>query len=393
VSVFKDSRSPYWRFDFQLDGHRFFGSTKATTKREAEAVERGEREKAKQHIAQAKAARTSLRLDDLAGRYWQEVGQHHAGADNTWRQIEKLIEHFGKDKLITEITDDDVIKLVAWRRGHRVVRSKKAKPADCPLISHYTVNDTTEQLKKLFTRAKLWGVHFDREPQWKRHWLDEPKERVRELHASEAVQLAAHMRDDYAPFFDFLALSALRWNVEARRLRWTDVHWQEGQIKLKGKNGADVVVSITPAIRSIIWPLQGHHPEFVFTYVATRTIDKRINGRRHKFVRGKRYPLTKEGTKTAWRRLRQRAGMASGPGGFRTHDYRHNLATKLLRATGNLKLAGQALNHAKLETTMKYAHVLQDEVTAALVEVQAKISAAADTDSPIASPIKSTKVS
>jgi len=369
MSVFKDSRSPYWRFDFQIGGHRFFGSTKCTTKRKAEAIERSEREKAKRQIAQRRAAATSLKLDDIAGRYWQEVGQHHAGADNTERQIGYLIEHFGKDKLITDVTDDDVIKLVAWRRGHR--------RQDGALISHYTVNDTTEQLKKLFTRCKLWGIAFAREPQWKRHWLDEPKERTRELHATESANLAANMRDDYAPFFDFIALSGLRWNVEARVLRWTDVHWQGGQIRTKGKGGADIVVPITPAIRNIIWPLQGHHPEFIFTYVAQRTVDR--------FVKGQRYPLSKEGTKTAWRRLRKRAGIASGPGGFRTHDYRHNLATKLLRETGNLKLVGQALNHAKLETTMKYAHVLRDEVAAALVDVQAKIAAEADIESPIAS--------
>ena len=36
---------------------------------------------------QAQAAATSLRLDDVAGRYWQEVGQHHAGADNTERLL------------------------------------------------------------------------------------------------------------------------------------------------------------------------------------------------------------------------------------------------------------------------------------------------------------------
>ena len=273
-------------------------------------------------------------------------------------------------------TDDDVIKLVAWRRGHRVIRKlKKGKSVEGPLISPF--NDTTEQLKKLFTRPKMWNVHFDREPQWKKHWLNEPKERVRELHASEAISITANMRDDFEPFFDFVGLSGLRWNVEARVLRWTEVFWQEGQIKIKGKGGTDIVVPITPAIRNIIWPLQGHHPEFVFTYVAQRTIDKVIKGRRHCLVKGKRYPLTKQGTKTAWRRLRKRAGIASGPDGFRFHDYRHNLATKLLRETGNLKLVNQALNHTKLETTMKYAHVLRDEVAAALVDVQAKISATA----------------
>ena len=178
MSVSKDPRSPYWRFDFQYRGHRFFGSTKATTRREAEAVERAERERAKASVAQATAARTSLRLDDVAGRYWNEVGQHHAGADNTWRQINYLIEHYGKDRPLTEISGSDIAKLVAWRRGHRTRTGS--------LISPFTVNDTTEQLKKLFTRAKVWGARFDHEPRWKDHWLAEPQERVRELVGDEA---------------------------------------------------------------------------------------------------------------------------------------------------------------------------------------------------------------
>jgi hypothetical protein len=81
----------------QTGGRRFFGSTKATTKRQAEAVDRDEREKASAVVAAERAASTSPRLDDVAGRCWQEVGQHHAGAANT----RKLIEFFGKNKLIT----------------------------------------------------------------------------------------------------------------------------------------------------------------------------------------------------------------------------------------------------------------------------------------------------
>src|SRR5262249_33656401 len=114
-----DRRSPYWTYNFQIHGHRFYGSTKKTTRREAEAVERAEREKAKALVAQLTAARTSLKLDDIAGRYWEEVGQYHAGANNTERQIGYLIEFFGKDKIVTEITDDDVARMVAGRRGHQ----------------------------------------------------------------------------------------------------------------------------------------------------------------------------------------------------------------------------------------------------------------------------------
>ncbi|HEX4238266.1 MAG TPA: tyrosine-type recombinase/integrase, partial [Xanthobacteraceae bacterium] len=118
-----------------------------------------------------------------------------------------------------------------------------------------------------------------------------------------------------------------------------------------------VKVKITPTIHDILWPLRGHHPDHVFTYKAQRTRDGRVQGRR--------YPLTYSGVKIAWRRLRKRAGVS----GFRFHDFRHNLATKLLRETGNLKLVQRALNHRDLKTTTRYAHVLDDEVAAAMERV------------------------
>ena len=357
MSIFKDARSPYWRFDFQVRGRRFFGSTKATNKRAAEAVERAEREKAKALIKDEVAAATSLRLDDIAGRYWSEVGQHHAGADNTWRHIERLIAFFGKDKLITEITDDDVTRLVAWRRGHRVERrvgKKGARIKEGALISSFTVNDTTEQLRKLFTRAKLWRISLPLEPRWKYHWLKEPKERVRELKREEGERLRTATRADYAPFFAFAEASGFRLNECL--LRWSEVDWDARQIRKLGKGGGTVVTHIDATVRSILWPLRGHHPEFVFTYVAKRARPDRG------LVRGQRYPITYQGVKTAWRRLRTNAGVE----GFRFHDYRHNLGTKLLRQTGNLKLVQRALNHADLKTTTRYAHVLDEDVADAL---------------------------
>ncbi len=346
MSVRRDPRSPYWQYNFQIRGHRFFGSTKQKTKREAEKVEAAERLKAARRIAQARAAATSLRLDDVAGRYWQEIGQHHAGSSNTERQIGYLIEFFGKDKLITDITDDDVIKLVAWRRGHRV-RGK--------LISPFTVNDLSEQLKKLFTRAKLWGVRFEHEPQWKKHRLVEPPERVRELHGDEGDRLDEAMREDYAPFFAFTRASGLR--LKECLLRWPEIHWTERQIKKPGKGGKLVTVPITDTIREILWPLQGHHPEYVFTYLAQRTRDGR--------VQGQRYPITYSGVKIAWRRLRKRAAVV----GFRFHDFRHDFASKLLRETGNLKLVQKALNHSDLKVTGRYAHVLDEEIAEAMERV------------------------
>ena len=151
MSVFPDKRSPYYQYDFQLRGHRFHGSTKATTKREAEKVEAVEREKAKAQIAQIETARTSLRLDDVAGRYWTEHAQHLAEAATAWGRLRLLIQFFGKDKLITDINGDDVAKLVAWRRGHP---KRNHGPG---LVSPFTVNATVEQLRKLFTALQAVG--------------------------------------------------------------------------------------------------------------------------------------------------------------------------------------------------------------------------------------------
>jgi integrase len=348
VSVYKDARSPYWQFDFWWRGHRFHGSTKARSRREAEAIERAEREKAKQRVIEIEAARTSLRLDDIAGRWWQEVGQHLAGGGvrNAWRELDRLIGFFGKDKLVTEIVGDDVARLVAWRRGHRNRGT---------LISPFTVNATTKQLRKLFIRAKLWGARFQQEPRWRDHILKEPQERVRELAEHEAERLEAVTRDDLAPFFAFARASGLR--LKECLLRWSEVNFPGRQILKVGKGGKMVTVPITATIRGILWPLQGHHPDFVFTFVADRTVADR--------VKGCRYPLTYNGVRFAWQQMKKRSGVVD----FRFHDIRHDVATKLLRATGNLKLVQQALNHADIKTTTRYAHVLDHEVAEALERV------------------------
>jgi integrase len=346
MSVYKDPRSPYWQYDFQRGGRRFRGSTETRNRREAEALVKRLKDEAREHIQQEEAAETSLKLVDVAARYWIETGQHHTGdgASTTRRELSQLVNFLGPDTLITDISSDDVARLVAWRRAQRIERGGKIGE----LPSAFTVNDTTEQLKKLFTRAKVWGLRFAREPEWRRHWLTEPEERVNELRGDEGVRLEAAARDEYAPILALAKATGLR--QRELLLRWSEVNWDAMTIVKSGKGGKRVTTPITDEVRTILWPLRGQHPEFVFTYVAQRP---REGGRR-----GERHPVTQSGLKTEWRRLRKRAGVV----GFRFHDYRHDFATKLLRATGNLKLVSKALNHANIRTTARYAHVQDEDV-------------------------------
>ena len=66
--------------------------------------------------------------------------------------------------------------------------------------------------------------------------------------------------------------------------------------------------------------------------------------------------------------MRAKAGVKD----FRFHDYRHDFGTKLLRETGNLKLVQKALNHRDIKSTLRYAHVLDEDVATA-VEARRKV--------------------
>lgn len=98
-------------------------------------------------------------------------------------------------------------------------------------------------LKKLFTRAKDWGVRFDQEPKWKKHWLKEPQEIVRELKQSEAAQIDAATRDDYRPIMEFATATGLRLNECL--LRRPEVDWDARRVVKPGKNDRRVVAHIT----------------------------------------------------------------------------------------------------------------------------------------------------
>ncbi|QFI65741.1 Phage integrase [Sinorhizobium alkalisoli] len=292
----------------------------------------------------------------------------HANAETTATDLARLVEYFGKTKLLADITDGDVAKLVQWRRSQPAWGRDKTKD-DKPMrfVSAATVNrSTTLVLKKLFTRAKrTWKYSFPAEPNWKDHFLEEPKERIREVHEHEGKAIDAKVRPDYAPIFAFARATGLR--LDECLIEWPMVNWQTGWITRTGKGGRLVKTAITSTVRDIIRPLIGHHERFVFTYEAKRArkANASYKGDGEARVRGKRYPVTYSGLKTEWKRTRKDAGLQD----LRFHDFRHDVGTKLLRKTGNLKMVQKVLNHADIKTTTRYAHVLDEEVFDAMEEL------------------------
>jgi len=360
MSVFKNAKSPFWQYDFIVSGRRFFGSTKAKLKKAAERIEGEIKEKAKADIEhERKTGSGPMTLDAAAGRYMQEVGNHHKRAPETYRDIAALIAFFGKDTRLDVITDTEVAKLIAWKRVQPDRRKRKlikGQKSEVRIISPSTVNRTTlVHLKAIFLRArKVWRQSLPLEPNWREHWLKEPEERIRELYDGEGEALDAACRDDYADWFEFARLTGLRRNETI--IRWENVNTFGKVITTIGKRGLIVRTPITSQIKAILERSKGHHSEFVFTFICQQTSKDKTK------IRGQRYPITPEGAKTQWRRLKAKSGVKD----FRFHDIRHDVGTKLLRATGNLKLVQKALNHRDIKTTTRYAHVQNEEVASAM---------------------------
>jgi integrase len=374
--LIKIKKSPYYITRFERGGREFSRSTKCTEEREALKEEIRIIAQVERELVQAIETITSLVIEQVADRYWNSAGQYHAGADATEVDLARLVEYFGRKRDMATITHTDVQELIAWRRAHKVPHTER-------LISNSTINRSTiEPLKRLFNAEKRRGVHFKHEPVWKTLMLKEPVERVREIKEDESIRLARHMRADWLPIMTY-ALSTGARQAECL-LRWEHVDFGTKQITRTGKGGKRQVIAMTPALRALLFPLQGHHDDYVFTFIAQRTIDMGAQGKR---VKGKRYPITLEGLRTEWRRLCVRSKVK----GLRFHDIRHDFASKLLRATRNLKLVQRMLGHANIETTMRYAHVLDEDMREGMEKLGTR--SFEENPSPVTPPVTRSKKS
>lgn len=336
MSVFKRPGGEVYYFDFQFRGRRFSGPTGCTEKREAQRHEKAVRDEAQS--AEIDTTKP-LNFSQAASQYWHEVGQFHSDPSGPERNLAWLVQHIGKSTMISAIDDSLVARLVASRRGEGVANG--------------TVNRTVvEPLRTVMNRASdVWKAKVQR-INWRTHRLKEPQERVREATAEEQAAIIAAVPADYTPAILFAIQTGCR-RAEIVGLRWTDVNFFAREFRVTGKGDLTRTIPMTKAVYALLWEIRHHHAEAVFSFKAERTRDGR--------VRGQRYPITAEGMNTVWaRHVRPKIK------DFRFHDTRHTAATRLVRATGNLKLAQRLLGHSNITTTARYSHVTHDDLRAGM---------------------------
>lgn len=368
--------SETYRYDFQLNGRRFAGSTGATSEREALRVEKAVRAKAEAETKLIKQAKGALwTWDKAASAYYEEVLHNRFDATSkSWALW--LEDQIGLTTAILDIDTAFIQRLITHKANTTVGR--RGQP-----VTNATLNRTVQEpIQRILRHANR--VH--RQPladiNWKVLRRKEPSERISELRGDDEAKLMAAVREDYRPLVRFCMTSGLRLH-EAVGLRWRDVDFGARQIKVLGKGKKEATVPLPPAIAEILEPLKGHHPEFVFTYVSWRSTTHHgaLGLTREK---GARYPMTTRGVKKMFMRFRDQAGLPH----FRFHDLRHTALSRVVRATKDLQAAQRIARHANVKMTLRYAHILDEDVMAAM-EAGARLSTTLPSPTATYSPTKS----
>lgn len=341
VSIYRPSKSPYYHYDFVFDGVRHHGSTGCKTKRDAEQVERQKR-----HEATLPSKRKpTITVDEACGLY-----QEHAESQTSWKTTEYLLQALvtglGPNRHLADIGQRDLQLYFAARQTGR---------------ANSTINREIDNARAVWRHAERSRFDIGEMPDWRslRRKVAErpPRELSRE---GEEDRLLAALPADALDVVQFTLLSGWR-RQEVIGLRWSDCELIQARARTRIKGGNVVVRALSPSLVAII-KRQPQVTDHVFTYLCRKS-----RGKRRK---GDRLPMTA----TALRRRFDEARAASAIPDFRFHDLRHTAATRVLRATQNLAVTREVLKHSNIKTTLRYAHVLEDDVRHALQAAESRNS-------------------
>lgn len=361
-----NAKTRYFQYDFRLKpkgatkSERFFGSTGQTNVRGAERVETRLKELAK--LGQLSHTMT---VAEACESYWDQKMQYARSAKDQATNLEVISTFLGPETLLVDVTPAMVAEAAA-KRARTPVRKYNRRTGKVELTTlkptPATVNrQLVQPLRRLLKYARrTLKVPVDLgEFEWSDLRRPEADERNREISANEEIKYWQGMRGDFHPIVEMYLLSGRRRSDWVSLLK-DKVSLEDGSVRVpsrKKKRPGEIVVPLTPTeleiIRAELEKSPAHCP-YVFTYEVQKGADK-----------GKRMAITPTGLRRAHSTACKRAGISD----FRIHDYRHTMATRLLRATGNPKLVMRALDHSSLGSTGRYMHVLDKDVTDAREKV------------------------
>ncbi len=305
-------------------------------------------------LAQRAAKRAAPRMTDLIDRYSSEhlpkLALHNMADQKS--VLTKMVAPVWGSKLVAEITASDVDKLLnrvaAGRaRPHKEKPNNRARKLQGSKPTPVRANRVGEILRKMFTLAVEWRWREDNPAQRFHRRTETPRERF--LSKEEIANLAAALdaAEDRrgADIIRLCMLTGARLG-EVRQARFEQFNlehlsWSKPPTMTKQRRAHRVPISDeTAAIvrqrqlvvpRGTPWLFPGDTP-----------------GQPVQEVR------------RFWAQIQKQVGLQD----VRIHDLRHTFASLLVSGGASLEMIGKLLGHSQMQTTLRYAHLMDSPLRA-----------------------------
>lgn len=319
MGIYRIEGSPYWQYDFTVQGQRHRGSTETSKRSEAEAVFAKRRSEAV--LGNFYDLQNQITLHNAFNRYEQERAQFTKSYKSIQAHIDHMVAFFGEAKMLHTIGQAELTSYVAKCREDNIVT-----PA--------TINRRLATFQGMHNDARLvWGMQISN-IDFRKLKLKEPAP-VNNTLSKKDFDLWMAKTEPYMQDFLMLAVyTGLRKN-NILTMKGSQIDMERRIIQTIGKGGKAITAPIA---------------EILADYILTRN----LHLKKHVITR-KGKPI--QSIKTTWRTLCRDLGFK----GLRPHDLRHTCATWIYEATGDLLAVKEHLHHSDLKTSLRYTHTKKDD--------------------------------
>ena len=314
-------------------------------------------------LAERDQIRTAPRMQDLIDRYIRQHVSRLAelnAADQKSMMTKLVAPHWGR-KLVAEITKADVEKLLARiaegrARPHKAKPNNRARKLQPPKPTPVRANRVGEALRKMFNLAIEWGMRPDNPANGFHRRIENPRERF--LNKDEIDRLAAALDADpdqrAAGIIRICMLTGARVG-EVRQARFEQFNLELGVWSKPASTTKQRKVHRVPI------------SEDVAAIVRQRQLLVR-KGNPWLFPGDVPGQPVKE-IRRFWIRIQKAAQIED----VRIHDLRHTFASLLVSGGASLEMIGKLLGHTQMQTTQRYAHLLDAPLRAGLDAVASAV--------------------
>ncbi|PRY20103.1 site-specific recombinase XerD [Aliiruegeria haliotis] len=305
-------------------------------------------------LAQRELGREAPRFQDLIDRY-VEVHLPNLAPTNASDQksmLKKLVAPDWGNRLVTEITPYDVEKLLnkiaAGRsRPSKTKPNNRARKLQGSKPTPIRANRTGEVLRKMFTYAQSWGWREDNPASGFRRRIENPRERflsqqeIRKLaavldaaedrRAADIIRMCmltgARVGEVRQARFEHFNLEHLSWSKPASMTKQRKIH----RLPISDEAAAIVRQRQMLVPRGSPWLFPGDVP-----------------GQPVQEIR------------RFWIHIQKEVNIPD----VRIHDLRHTFASLLVSGGASLEMIGKLLGHSQVQTTQRYAHLMDSPLRA-----------------------------